>query len=232
MGKATHVLFILDSSGSMSSIKSEAIELFNKEVANWQNAPEGVGRVTVSFATFGTDSRPVIHYVGESVDRLHKLTSDNYVPDGLTPMYDAVGMLCSRVEKELSDTDNDYAVLVIIVSDGQENYSGKWQLEARSDEKAWSSADLSALVKRLQATGKWTFTYLGANQNLAEISATLSIPKGNIQVWNNTSFGTKLASTRLESASVSYTACRSAGGQSVQDFYARNEAEQQLTDQQ
>ena len=49
----THVVFILDASGSMGGIRGEAIELFNGQVSAIRSATEK-GRSTVNFASFGT----------------------------------------------------------------------------------------------------------------------------------------------------------------------------------
>ncbi len=218
--KATHVLFILDSSGSMSSIRNEAIEMFNQQVDVTRSRAADGGRVTVSLSTFGRGSRPIIEYMGEPLERLEKLTAANYQPDGMTPMYDAVGMTITQAEQELADSDEDYAVLVVIVSDGQENYSGKWQFDYKSDEIAWSDSRLAEKIKYLQSTGRWTFTYLGANQDLAEISRTMAIPQGNVQIWHNTSEGAKVASLNLASATTQYFASRAVGQTAMGNFYA------------
>jgi hypothetical protein len=69
-------------------------------------------------------------------------------------------------------------VLVNIISDGIENNS-----------KQYTYGDVAEKISHLQSTGRWTFTYSGANQNLAIVTSKMNIPKGNTQSWARTGEG-------------------------------------------
>ena len=57
----------------------------------------------------------------------------------------------------------DYNVLVTILTDGEENAS-----------KEYNGRTIKQLIEDLKAKG-WTFTYIGANQDVEKVGATLSI---------------------------------------------------------
>ena len=73
-----------------------------------------------------------------------------------------------RLSKE-EDTGASY--LVIIMSDGEENSSIKV-----------SSKELAEKIQKFQATGRWTFTYIGSNQDLSKIQQVLNIPHGTLRL--------------------------------------------------
>lgn len=50
-------------------------------------------------------------------------------------------------------------------------------------------ARYASTLGQLQGNGRWTFAYLGANQDLAEISARLHIPSGNTNVFRSDEAG-------------------------------------------
>lgn len=88
-----HVGFLLDSSGSMRAIADRAVEAFNANVAaTKEQASKSGQRTTVSFATFGDGYGEVRErYLAEPIERLRPLNRHEFVPQGNTPLMDAVG---------------------------------------------------------------------------------------------------------------------------------------------
>lgn len=218
--ETTHVVFILDSSGSMGAIRDEAIEMFNQQVSEARNTSRG--RTTVSFTTFGTGSRPIIHTIGADLGLLEPLTHETYKPDGMTPLYDAIGWTIERVERELNTEDENTSVLVVIISDGQENHSGQWQKDVPHEQRhrAYSAADIAEMIARLDQTGRWTLTYLGANQDLREVQKNLGFKASNMQSFAADIAGMNRASADLRSSSKRYYEARANGIKSQDDFFA------------
>ena len=178
--KLTYVCFVLDESGSMEICRDATIDGFNEQVnAVRQNAKAG-GKTSVSMFRFGCppNSSPQESYFDKSVSDLLRISRETYSPFGNTPMYDAIGLALTRLET-LPQTDNT-GFLVIVVSDGQENASRKW-----------TSARLAEKVKALQNTGKWTFVYIGANQDLTKVQETFGLHAGNMMGYNSTVIGTQ-----------------------------------------
>lgn len=98
------------------------------------------------------------------VKRIHDLTLASYIPSGNTALYDAI--MASIRALETVDAD---AYLVLIVTDGEENSSQEFKL-----------ADVRAKITALEATGRWTFTYLGANADAWSVAGAMGMSSGNV----------------------------------------------------
>ena len=207
----TYVALVLDKSGSMNSIRTEALQAFNEQLNTIKAMQTKTMDVFVGLTEFGSYAKSM-KLVGKA-DQVSPLTLDDYIPDGMTAMYDGVMMAVTDLEKAAAGCKptDDVAFLVCIVSDGHENAS------------KITSATLAEKLQALQASGKWTITYLGANQDLTKISETLSIPKGNTQVFTANADGMLFGSTMQVSSLASYACARGVGIQSVSGFYSATE---------
>lgn len=134
---AVHI--ILDRSGSMSSIKDEAIGGLNDYIKNLD--PDTKVWVTM-FDSNSVDT--TIH--GQVAATVEKIT---FEPRGMTPLYDAIG----RVIPVLDATEAENKALVIL-TDGQENNSREYTKEA-----------IKTLLDEKQDKDNWLVQYLGANQD-------------------------------------------------------------------
>jgi hypothetical protein len=173
--KTTHVAIILDKSGSMGAIKLDTIGSFNEQIKSIKASANSDTFITLTLF----DDEVIIHKFAESLDNLNELTESDYRPGGNTAMYDAIGMTVERMKKEIDNiNDDNTAVLCVIITDGQENVS-----------KTWHTEDISALVKGLTGTKRWTFSVLGANIDLAGLSDTLGIAKSNMAKFAATGKG-------------------------------------------
>jgi Mg-chelatase subunit ChlD len=154
-------LIILDESGSMLSIKREAIGGFNETVQTIKKAkvkyPEQDHRI--SLVTFNSDGIKTV-YDKMDADSVGELTDKLYCPDCCTPLYDAMGASLVTLRKVVKPEDK---VLVTIITDGAENASHEYTGKA-----------IKALVDELKSAG-WVFTYIGANQDVEKVAATISI---------------------------------------------------------
>jgi Mg-chelatase subunit ChlD len=165
--KSIHVAIVLDRSGSMSSIRNEVIGAFNEQIKTIGKEAEEVD-TDVSFFTFSTKADDPV-FLNQPVEKMELLTEKGYVPDGMTAMLDGVGKAVSHLEQVKDANDPGTAFLVIVVSDGQENNSKEYN---------WIS--LAAKIKPLQETKRWTFSYVGANQDLGKVSDSINIGSKNV----------------------------------------------------
>jgi hypothetical protein len=76
-------------------------------------------------------------------------------------------------------------------------------------------------VKELQDSG-WTFTYIGANQDLTQVAAELGIHQGNILGYTSDVAGTTNMQGVVASTLRSYTSARSSAMEAGQDVFATN----------
>lgn len=202
----TYVAIVLDKSSSMASIKGETINHFNEQIE--QIAKDSVGLDTSVSLTVFSDGVDV-KFFDKNISELKPLTLKTYVPYGNTALYDGVGTTIDKLLAECKDIgEKDTAVLIIVISDGEENHSHKYNVE-----------DISSRIQKLQETKQWTFTYLGANQNLAEISRQLHIPMGNMQAFVANSAGMAVATNMAVTSSQTYMDSRRLGSTQSSGYY-------------
>jgi hypothetical protein len=202
----TRIAIVMDCSGSMGSIRNEAIAMYNEQIKTIKRAAKGID-TKVTFVTFSTTpNKPLIF--NESVEKLKPLTPEDYIPNGWTAMYDAVGQTVDAFSSLKEFKDPNCSFLFIILSDGQENYS-----------REFTADGISGRIKMLQNGGRWTFTYLGANQDLSTVSRTLNIPIGNTHTWLTTAPGAYAASVVNSTSTEAYLKGVSSGVLSSANFY-------------
>ena len=176
-------LIIIDESGSMQSIKKEAIDSVNETIQTIRSAQKKHGEQEhfVSLVTFNDDVKTVYECV--AVNEVKELNAETYLPDCCTALYDAMGMSLNKLRPKVADVDK---VLVTVVTDGYENAS-----------REYSGKAIKALVDELKDKG-WVFAYIGANQDVEAVAATMSIT--NAMSFEATIDGTIAMSKKLETA--------------------------------
>ncbi len=211
--RVVHTAIILDCSGSMEDMRREAIDAFNEQVSTLAGH-ESENIRTITLAKFSTVPHP-IDLFAEDVDTLSPLTMDSYDPDGFTAMLDAVGATTEKMERDIYDIGKKYvSVLVIIISDGIENYSKKYDYPL-----------IAERITRLQDTGRWTFVYIGANQDLSEVAERMNIPDGNLLLYDDTLEGWHSLNTSASSAIGMFLHDVDSGATSTTDFFDQGEEE-------
>lgn len=201
------IAIVLDRSGSMGPIRAEAVAMFNEQIKAIKETTAGMD-TKVSFATFSTVAdKPLIF--NESADKLVPLTESSYTPDGWTAMFDGVGSMIDALSKLPEASDEDCSFLVVVISDGAENYS-----------REYNAVSIADKIKTLQGTKRWTFSYLGANQDLSVVSQTLGIPLGNTYRFTASVPGAYAASTVNSASTRSYMGARGQGMTSSANFYS------------
>jgi uncharacterized protein with von Willebrand factor type A (vWA) domain len=157
---------ILDQSGSMSDCVNQTLKGLadqRKEILAIANEfPDQ--EIRVGLTVF--DHNIELKYSNLSVTELSRMNSFQYQPNGQTALLDAIGMSVAATERLMAN-EGDSAV-IIILTDGYENAS-----------KEYSHKQIKELIKAKEATGKWSFTYLGATLDAVEIAKSMNIKAEN-----------------------------------------------------
>lgn len=163
MANNIYNLIILDKSGSMSSIREEAVNGVNETLgairAFVKKNPES--KQYVSLIAFCSCGREYI-LRNENGAETRNLKYEDYEPCCCTPLYDAIGEGCTTLHKLLKG-DPDANVSVTIITDGYENAS-----------KEWSGDDIKNLIETYRKEG-WLFSYIGADHDVEKVAMSLSI---------------------------------------------------------
>ncbi|HSF46262.1 MAG TPA: VWA domain-containing protein [Chitinophagaceae bacterium] len=161
---------IVDKSGSMADVTHQTITGYNEQVQQIQSVqrdfPEQL--ITIGLSTFNGNVEH--YYFGVPAGNATWLSNQNYVPDGSTSLYDAIGSSVQRLEQQQATDimDFDTTVVVIILTDGYENSSRTFRL-----------VDIKRMIARLEETGKWTFSFIGATLDAVEVAAQMDIKAQN-----------------------------------------------------
>lgn len=156
-------LVILDRSGSMTPLREVAVQGYNETLdviraAQQQYNLEQQNLVTLTlFNHLVTDV-----YDCDTVQNLPNLLLQDYRPDGMTAMLDAIGISLTKLRNKLDSLQNATAV-VTIISDGEENYSSIYKYK-----------DIAAMVDTLKNQGVM-FVFIGTNQNVQQTAESLHI---------------------------------------------------------
>lgn len=154
-------LIILDASGSMSSIEKQAVDGVNETVQTIREAQKKHEDQEhfISLVSFNSSETRKIYDCEPALD-VKELAAEDYNPTSCTPLYDAMGFSITELQKKLEKDDK---VLVTVITDGEENSSTEYSGNA-----------IAALVDKLKGEG-WVFTYIGANQDVEKVAASIHI---------------------------------------------------------
>lgn len=156
-------LVILDASGSMEAIYTQALTGVNETLATIRIAQEEHPELHqyVTLASFSAGNRFLNRiYSAVPIAEARNITSEDYPLLGCTALYDAMGTCISELQQKVTHGDR---VLVTIITDGYENAS-----------LTWSGPQIKSLVRELRQMG-WTFTYIGADQDVEKVAGEIGI---------------------------------------------------------
>lgn len=208
--KTAYITFVIDESGSMGPTKDATITGINEQIQQIQKdfgSKKDEIEAIISLIKF--NATPTAVFMHKPLEDLKEITAEDYTPGGNTAMYDAVGFAINKL-KDRKDIDNDTtSSLLIVVSDGQENAS-----------REFSSHSLAGVVKKLSDTKRWTITYLGANQDLSEVSQSSGLLRSNMATFDSHSTKGVSRAFAVNARAVSHYASNLASA--TQSFEANN----------
>lgn len=167
--KRTIYHLIVDRSGSMCDCVPATINGFNEQLHRIRSLeaefPEQELRVGL---TLFNDNIDILKTMAPVAD-MRQLDHHNYVPDGSTALLDAIGQTASHLQDwQRQNPTVDATFVIVILTDGYENSSHFFNLE-----------QVRSLIRELEATGKWTFSFIGATLDAPEIAQQMNIKRQN-----------------------------------------------------
>lgn len=171
--KKEYVAIILDESGSMMTNRNETLNGVNEQIQELRKTASKINTY-VSLVKFNSIVEEV--FFNKPIEEVDDIKSTDYIPSGMTAMLDAIGWTVSKLRNEVNENEDDVSYLLVIVSDGQENSSREY---------GWQST--KKMIEECDADNKWTITYMGANQDLWQISNELGINSNNITLFSTNS---------------------------------------------
>lgn len=148
--KLTEIIFVLDESGSMGSVRSDVVSGFNTFIQDQKELP---GEATFTFVKF--DNRYNVVTQSALLENVEELSNQTYKPTGTTALLDAVGKTINDVVSRhatLEKSEVPGKVILVVFTDGEENSSK----EFREVKK------ISELVSAREDEG-WEILFMGAD---------------------------------------------------------------------
>jgi uncharacterized protein YegL len=186
----SEIVIVLDRSGSMSTIKND-IELGFKAFLEKQKLIEGEAYVTLY--QFDNSHEKVFE-----LKDIKDVTGVNIEPRGGTALIDSVCKAINEVGERLSNTPEDdrpESVIVIVLTDGEENQSREFTLEQMKEK-----------VSHQQDVYKWNFVFLGTNIDAISVAQGYGMSLGSTLGF--TKVGISSTFDSLADATTEYRACR------------------------
>jgi hypothetical protein len=185
----THIICILDRSGSMSNIIDDSVGGFGTFLDEQKKLPD---EATISVVLF--DDQYELVYDNIDIKKAEKISKEVWKPRGMTALYDAIGKTINSTRATFAKLDyvKPSKVLVCIVTDGQENASKEYKLDT-----------IKQMIKECE-DDNWNFIYLAANQDAFSVGSGFGISTSNTYTYTATSDGVFNMSATLSDATVSY----------------------------
>lgn len=178
----TDITMILDASGSMCNLKQETISSVNNFI---QEQKKVKGKCKLTLVTFNSIVNTVIDAV--DIKECELLNDRSYNPGGYTALLDAMGQVIVSTGvrlKAMPANRRPGKVLIVTITDGQENSSREYSVAHGGREK------IKNMVTHQSDKYDWDFVYLGANQDSFLTSAELGVKSIFTQNYDATKIGT------------------------------------------
>jgi uncharacterized protein YegL len=198
-----NIEIVFDASGSMGVIRQKALDAVNQQIEAIRTNSLNSGQVVNLGITFfnGLGS----NRMSFDASNIRTINFSEYIPDGGTPLWDAVGRAMDQAPSANRNEDTSY--MVIVVTDGEENES-----------RTYNQTNLGEKIKKAIASDIWTFAFSVPAYGVTSIKR-LNIPDGCIQTWDGTAASMNIVAKANTAVIGNYYATRSAGGTSLQNCY-------------
>lgn len=190
----TELVFILDRSGSMSSLESDTIGGFNSMI---EKQKKETGEAYVTTVLFNHEYTLLHDHV--NLQDVQPMTAGDYWTRGTTALFDAVGSTINSVGRRLSDTPEDERpekVIFVITTDGYENAS-----------KEFNRSKVKEMIEHQQSKYSWLFMFLGANIDAAEEASNMGINAMFARTYTASDVGTTSVYSAVTEALASTRGC-------------------------
>ena len=191
----TELVFILDRSGSMSGLEADTIGGFNSML---EKQKKEEGEAVVSTVLF--DNESVVIYDRLPLDKVPRMTEEEYFTRGCTALLDAVGGAIhhiGNVHKYARKEDVPTKTMFIITTDGYENAS-----------KCYDYEKVRKMIERQKEKYGWEFLFLGANIDAAAEAKRFGISADRAVNYKCDEEGTALNYEVISEAACSVRACK------------------------
>ena len=189
--ESTHIIAVLDRSGSMSSVAQAAIDGFNEFLGSQKKLKD---KATMSGVLFSDPDKIEALFEGKTLDvkDVPELTMEKFRPDGWTALCDAIGKSVNNYKATEAGKAGKEKVLVLIITDGAENKSIEF-----------NKKDIFDLIT-YQKKQNWQFIFLCSTEDAFKVGADFGVAAGNTFKFENSNLGNKKLYNKVAKATANY----------------------------
>jgi uncharacterized protein with von Willebrand factor type A (vWA) domain len=214
-----YYLFLIDRSGSMSAVREQTVKNINEQIKTLKESAKNerlLTKLTIMLFDSLAENRFDYLVCNKDINKVPLIEYESYVPDGGTPLRDAIGYSVTRLQKNLNNIleNENVKVLVTIFTDGQENSS-----------RSWSHEQIQKMIKQLSEDGKFIFTFVGAGGivEVKQYASSIGISESNTCAYVNSSIGNNEAFKNLRMATTNFVSGYASHKNVSLDFFAKVE---------
>lgn len=187
----THISLVLDRSGSMESMRDDAIGGFNTFLKDQQAVP---GTATLTLVQF--DDRYEKQVDAAPLAGVKPLDATTFVPRGSTALLDAIGRTINETGARLAtmpEAERPEKVLFVTLTDGMENAS-----------RVFSRSQIFDKITHQRDVYDWEFVFLAANQDAIEAGAAMGFAADASATYAGSGKGQRQAMQAVSQATAKY----------------------------
>lgn len=161
---------VVDKSGSMHDCIEQTINGFNEQIAKIKEMEKEFPEqeMSIGLTTFNHEINH-IYYMRQLADA-YKMSVENYTPKGSTAMLDAMAETMIKLSSHQQESNKELptTVVMVVLTDGYENASKEYTLK-----------NVKEMIEAREASGTWTFSFLGATIDAVDVAEEMSIRRDN-----------------------------------------------------
>jgi len=188
------IILLLDESSSMMNQRFDVVRGVNDMIRQQRNLQ--TDNVDLSIIKFNTR---VDKIRSDNLFKMKRFEHSDYNPSGMTALYDAIGLTIERFM-------NDINVIMIIVTDGEENSS-----------KEFTRREMVRLINRQRNSKNWNFIYLSEDPTTVQQGESLGINNYESNC-SNVLIGKKQSGQTIGSSTLQNYICDVSKGMTKQNF--------------
>jgi len=167
----TYYLLIVDASSSMNPLTNSTISGVNEQIDSIKQLEKEHPNQSYFMSFIHFNNVVTVEYTNRPASSLQHISEKNYKCNGMTALLDAIGVGVRNLNESISEKveSGQASAVVVIITDGEENTSMEFD-----------GKKIKSMIEELQATGKWTFTFVGANIDSISTAKNYGISTHNV----------------------------------------------------
>ena len=180
--KETYYLLIVDASSSMSPLTKSTISGVNEQIDSIKQLEKEFPEQKYNMSFMHFNNTVTIEYTDRKSSSLEHISETNYKCSGMTALLDAIGVGVRNLNEKIGDkiASGEAAAVVVIITDGAENAS-----------REFDGPKVKSMIEELQATNRWTFTFVGANIDSISTASRYGIDVKNVMQFSGDELSNK-----------------------------------------